>query len=163
MGPGPGHPVQRGVPAAAQGDPAALGVPLGQLPHQLAVVRLADDRIDRAHVVHARLGQHPVDEGVGGGGVHRFADFGDDANDETAFGLNGGVGYQFSWGMTSLFLEGRYISAFTDEENTNYIPVILGMLWLPALRQLGANAMLFLMAVTAGLLASARAAATRCC
>ena len=64
---------------------------------------------------------------LGGGGVHRFADFGDDANDETAFGLNGGVGYQFSWGMTSLFLEGRYISAFTDEENTNYIPVILGI------------------------------------
>jgi zinc transporter ZupT len=32
------------------------------------------------------------------------------------------------------------------------VPVILGMLWLPALRRLGSNVMLFLMAVTAGLL-----------
>lgn len=32
------------------------------------------------------------------------------------------------------------------------IPVVLGMLWLPALRQVGPRAMLFLMALTAGLL-----------
>jgi hypothetical protein len=64
---------------------------------------------------------------LGGGGVHRFADFGSDAGDETALGLNGGAGFQWGWGMNTVFLEARYISAFTDVENANYIPVILGI------------------------------------
>ena len=65
---------------------------------------------------------------IGGGGVHRFNDFGSDANDETAFGLNGGAGFQWGWGMNTVFLEARYITAFTDAiDNTAYVPVILGI------------------------------------
>ena len=65
---------------------------------------------------------------IGGGGVHRFTDFGTDQNDETALGLNGGAGFQWAWGMNTVFLEARYITAFTDAvDNTSYVPVILGI------------------------------------
>ena len=88
-----------------------------------AKVKLPFGQVDLSQPVHRRSGVYLL----GGGGIHRFTDFGDDANDETAFGLNGGAGIEWGWGMNTVFLEARYISAFTDVENANYIPIILGI------------------------------------
>lgn len=77
---------------------------------------------------------------MGGGGVHHFTDFGqtssgaltsfaaaDNGNSMTKFGLNGGAGVSFPIGPTSLFLEGRWVTVFTPNERTNYVPVTLGI------------------------------------
>jgi hypothetical protein len=88
-----------------------------------AKVKLPFGQVDLSQPVHRRSGVYLL----GGGGIHRFTDFGDDANDETAFGLNGGAGIEWGWGMNTVFLEARYISAFTDVENATYIPIILGI------------------------------------
>jgi hypothetical protein len=80
---------------------------------------------------------------VGGGGVHHFRDFGGfsddgggttggglfggDEENVTKFGLNGGAGINFGIGAADLFLEARYVSVFTENENTNYIPIVIGL------------------------------------
>ena len=88
-----------------------------------AKVKLPFGQADLTQPVHRRSGVYLL----GGGGIHRFTDFGTDANDETAFGLNGGAGIEWGWGMNTVFLEARYISAFTDQDNTTYIPIVLGI------------------------------------
>jgi hypothetical protein len=75
---------------------------------------------------------------MGGGGVHHFA-YGNSFNSstpvpytgttsgsQTKFGVNGGVGLNFSLGAASMFVESRYISVFTPGKNTNYVPIVLG-------------------------------------
>ena len=78
---------------------------------------------------------------VGGGGVFRFTDFynGDrsDNDPESAFqgnpvtkaGLTGGAGLAFPIGGSSLFVESRYTTAYTEGENTKWVPVIIGLKW----------------------------------
>jgi len=78
---------------------------------------------------------------VGGGGVYRFTDFFNtdrsDNDPESAFegepvtkgGLTGGAGLAFPMGPTSLFLESRYTTAFTEGENTKWVPVVIGLKW----------------------------------
>lgn len=78
---------------------------------------------------------------VGGGGVYRFTDFFNsdrsDNDPESAFegepvtkgGVTGGAGLSFPIGGTSLFVESRYTTAFTDGENTKFVPVIIGLKW----------------------------------
>lgn len=78
---------------------------------------------------------------VGGGGVYRFTDFfnGDrsDNDIESAFkgdpttkgGVTGGAGLAFPVGPASLFVESRYVSAFTKGDNTNWVPIIVGLKW----------------------------------
>ena len=48
---------------------------------------------------------------------------------QTKFGLNGGAGFGFAVGRTSLFIESRYFTAYTDNTNSEWIPVILGVKW----------------------------------
>jgi hypothetical protein len=78
---------------------------------------------------------------VGGGGVFRFTDFfsGDASDNEvtsafegnpvTKGGLTGGAGLAFPIGGASLFLESRYTSAFTEGNNTQWVPVVIGLKW----------------------------------
>lgn len=78
---------------------------------------------------------------VGGGGVFRFTDFYNfnrSDNDLTsAFqgspvtkgGLTGGGGLAFPIGSASLFVESRYTNAFTEGENTRWVPVVIGLKW----------------------------------
>lgn len=78
---------------------------------------------------------------VGGGGLYRFTDFYNfdrsDNDPESAFkgdpvtkgGLTGGAGLSFPVGGASLFVESRYTTAFTEGENTKFVPVIFGFKW----------------------------------
>ncbi|HUQ80987.1 MAG TPA: hypothetical protein VM076_07620 [Gemmatimonadaceae bacterium] len=78
---------------------------------------------------------------VGGGGVFRFTDFFNSDNTDndatsafqgspvTKGGLTGGAGLAFPIGGMSLFVESRYTTAFTQGENTKWVPVILGFKW----------------------------------
>jgi hypothetical protein len=78
---------------------------------------------------------------VGGGGVFRFTDFFNtdrsDNEPESAFegnpvtkgGLTGGAGLAFPIGGASLFVESRYTNAFTEGENTRWVPVVIGLKW----------------------------------
>src|SRR5215218_3292253 len=78
---------------------------------------------------------------VGGGGVFRFTDFYNfdrsDNDPESAFqgdpvtkaGLTGGAGLAFPIGGSSLFVESRYTSAYTEGENTKWVPVVIGLKW----------------------------------
>ena len=78
---------------------------------------------------------------VGGGGVFRFTDFYNfdrsDNDPESAFqgepvtkgGLTGGAGLAFPIGGSSLFVESRYTTAYTEGENTKWVPVIVGLKW----------------------------------
>ena len=52
-----------------------------------------------------------------------------ESKSQTQFGLNGGAGVAFAVGRTALFLESRYFSAFTDNTNSDWIPIILGVKW----------------------------------
>jgi opacity protein-like surface antigen len=47
----------------------------------------------------------------------------------TDFGLNGGLGLEFSLTGMSTFLEARYIHIFTEEEATQIIPITFGILF----------------------------------
>lgn len=74
---------------------------------------------------------------VGGGGAYHFRDFGElrasgteviiEEENVTKFGLNGGLGLNFAVGAADIFVEGRYVSVFTEGDNTNYIPIVLGV------------------------------------
>ena len=78
---------------------------------------------------------------VGGGGFYRFTDFFNtdrsDNDPESAFegkpvtkgGLTGGAGLAFPIGGASLFVESRYVNAFTEGENTRWVPVVIGLKW----------------------------------
>jgi hypothetical protein len=78
---------------------------------------------------------------VGGGGVFRFTDFFSadrtDNDVESAFegspvtkgGLTGGAGLAFPIGGASLFVESRYTTAYTEGDNTRWVPVIFGLKW----------------------------------
>jgi len=78
---------------------------------------------------------------VGGGGVYRFTDFFNtnrsDNDVESAFqgtpttkgGVTGGAGLAFPIGGASLFVESRYTNAFTEGENTRWVPVVIGLKW----------------------------------
>jgi hypothetical protein len=78
---------------------------------------------------------------VGGGGVFRFTDFfsGDrsDNDVQSAFqgkpttkgGITGGAGLAFPIGGASVFVESRYTNAYTEGDNTRWIPVVVGFKW----------------------------------
>ena len=78
---------------------------------------------------------------VGGGGVYRFTDFFNtdrsDNDEESAFegtpttkgGITGGAGLAFPIGGASLFVESRYTNAFTEGENTRFVPIVIGLKW----------------------------------
>lgn len=62
---------------------------------------------------------------LGGVGVYNLdAGVGDS---QTKFGLNGGAGVEFALSGFNTYLEARYHSAFTEGENTNYIPLVFGI------------------------------------
>lgn len=63
---------------------------------------------------------------LGGVGVYNV-DFGEDVDSETELGLNGGGGVQFRFGGLNPFFEVRLHSVFTEDENTNFIPVVFGL------------------------------------
>jgi opacity protein-like surface antigen len=48
---------------------------------------------------------------------------------DTKFGVNGGVGVRFTLAGINPFVEARYHSVFTDSENTNVIPVTVGIMF----------------------------------
>ena len=54
--------------------------------------------------------------------------FGEDAS-ESKFGLNGGLGIEFSLTGMSTFLEARYIHIFTEDEATQIIPITFGIMF----------------------------------
>ena len=82
---------------------------------------------------------------LGGGGIHFFnkkkanitptsgpnagvtTNYTNDS--QTKFGLNGGAGLAFAVGRSALFLESRYFTAYTDNANSNWIPIIVGVKW----------------------------------
>jgi hypothetical protein len=77
---------------------------------------------DLSQPVHRRSGLYLI----GGVGAHNFRDM-SGGNDETNFGVNGGAGFQFGWGMSTLFIEGRYVSVFADPDNINHFPIVIGV------------------------------------
>jgi len=78
---------------------------------------------------------------VGGGGVYRFSKFFDgDLRDlplQTGFqsssftkgGVNGGGGIAVPIGAASLFVESQFTSTFTEGNNTNWVPIVVGVKW----------------------------------
>jgi opacity protein-like surface antigen len=48
---------------------------------------------------------------------------------QTDFGINGGVGVEFSLTGMSTFLEARYVNVFTEGESTRFIPITFGILF----------------------------------
>ena len=68
---------------------------------------------------------------IGGLGVYRFKFSGDivgfDVSETTTkFGINAGAGFTFNLSGFETFIEGRFHSAFTEEGNTNFIPISFG-------------------------------------
>ena len=63
---------------------------------------------------------------IGGVGLYRL-DPGNGLDAMTEFGLNGGGGLEFGLAGFSTFVEARYHSVFTEDENTNLIPVVFGI------------------------------------
>lgn len=78
---------------------------------------------------------------VGGGGLYRFTNFfSGDRNDnevQSAFqgkpttrgGVTGGAGLAVPVGGASLFVESRYTNAYTQGEETKWIPIVVGLKW----------------------------------
>jgi len=82
---------------------------------------------------------------IGGGGVHFFTmpemaitptvgpgrgNSGHYAGErQTRFGLHGGAGVAFGVGRAALFVESRYFTAHTDNTNSEWVPLIVGMKW----------------------------------
>jgi hypothetical protein len=82
---------------------------------------------------------------IGGGGVHLFnkktvtvtpttgagagVTTSYDSDSQTKFGLNGGAGLAVAIGRSALFLESRYFTAYTDNANSDWIPIIVGVKW----------------------------------
>ncbi len=81
---------------------------------------------------------------MGGGGVHHLRNFNEfqgtsgttgtvtttqNTRDLTRFGWNAGGGLTFGIGAANLFVEGRYVTVFTPQQNLNYTPVVLGLVF----------------------------------
>ena len=68
---------------------------------------------------------------IGGGGVYNLDFKGDDVSSSvesvTKFGINAGAGFDFKAGAAGLFLEGRFHNVFTEGDNTNFIPITVGV------------------------------------
>jgi hypothetical protein len=45
----------------------------------------------------------------------------------TDFGINAGAGFDFQAGNVGLFLEGRFHNIFSDPNNSNFIPITIGV------------------------------------
>jgi hypothetical protein len=45
----------------------------------------------------------------------------------TRFALNGGAGLSWGIGAASLFVEGRYVRVFTQNRDTDFIPLSIGL------------------------------------
>jgi hypothetical protein len=50
-----------------------------------------------------------------------------DPGSNTDFGINGGAGFDFQAGALGLFVEGRFHNVFSDPDNTNFIPITVGV------------------------------------
>jgi hypothetical protein len=82
---------------------------------------------------------------LGGGGVHFFdkpkftatpttgtgagVTTSYEGDSQTKFGLNGGAGLAFGVGRAALFVESRYFTAYTDNTNAEWVPIVLGLRW----------------------------------
>jgi opacity protein-like surface antigen len=67
---------------------------------------------------------------TGGLGMYNFkAELDGEDFTETDFGLNGGIGLEFSLTGMSTFLEARYIHIFTEDEATQIIPITFGIMF----------------------------------
>lgn len=66
---------------------------------------------------------------IGGGGVYNLDSKGGDATEGsvTKFGLNAGAGFDFKMGSAGLFIEGRFHNIFIKDNNTNFIPITVGI------------------------------------
>jgi opacity protein-like surface antigen len=67
---------------------------------------------------------------IGGVGLYNAKATGDDVPDsesETDFGINAGAGFDFQAGAVALFVEGRFHNVFSDPDNTNFIPITVGI------------------------------------
>jgi hypothetical protein len=62
---------------------------------------------------------------LGGVGLYNLSC--DGCESETKVGLNGGGGIEFGVGGFNTFVEARFHSVFTEEVNTNLIPVVFGL------------------------------------
>jgi hypothetical protein len=75
--------------------------------------------------------------GMGGIGVKPYLSGGlgvynskvEDLEGQTDFGINGGVGLEFTLTGMSTFLEARYVNVFTEGESTAFIPITFGILF----------------------------------
>ena len=45
----------------------------------------------------------------------------------TRFAIDGGGGLSWGLGRTSLFVEGRYVRVFTPGQDTDWVPVSVGL------------------------------------
>jgi hypothetical protein len=69
---------------------------------------------------------------IGGGGVYNFKVKGDDVptgfdDSQTKFGINVGAGFDVKAGSAGLFIEGRFHDVFTSGNNTQFIPITVGV------------------------------------
>jgi len=68
---------------------------------------------------------------IGGGGVYNLDVKGDDVGigteSVTKFGINAGAGFDFKAGSAGVFVEGRFHNVFTEGDNTNFIPITVGV------------------------------------
>jgi len=68
---------------------------------------------------------------IGGGGVYNLKATGNDVPDgtdsSTKFGINGGAGFDIKAGSASLFAEARFHNVFTENNNTNFLPITAGI------------------------------------
>jgi opacity protein-like surface antigen len=72
---------------------------------------------------------------IGGGGVYNLKATGSadpgtvvsTTGSTTKFGLNGGVGLEFTAGSAGLFIEDRYHHVFTSGSSTSFMPISIGV------------------------------------
>ena len=69
---------------------------------------------------------------IGGGGLYNIKAVGDDVPDgtdgATEFGINAGAGFDYrATDNLGIFLEGRFHLIFTEVDNTNVLPISLGV------------------------------------
>ncbi|HEU5305065.1 MAG TPA: outer membrane beta-barrel protein, partial [Gemmatimonadales bacterium] len=68
---------------------------------------------------------------IGGVGIYNLKLKGDDVlpgtDDQTKFGINAGAGFDFKAGAAGLFIEGRFHNVFSDPDNTQFIPLTVGI------------------------------------
>ena len=69
---------------------------------------------------------------IGGAGVYNFKLKGNDVptgidDSQTKFGINAGAGFDFKAGSAGLFVEGRFHDVFTSGDNTQFIPITVGV------------------------------------